>query len=121
MKTKQAAGPTWANPRVTFTGVGKDLTIRLDVPARAARRPASARVDRVVWRESAPALVEAPSAPAAPARGSVVDVAWSQSSVDPELMIATLRAERAAANGGFDHPHTAVGCVFCRRSAAVYR
>jgi hypothetical protein len=76
-----------------------------------------------VWREGASALIEARADSAAPAKlqGPVVDVAWSQAPVDADLLIATLRAERAAAHGGFEHPHTATGCVFCRRAAAAYR
>jgi hypothetical protein len=52
----------------------------------------------------------------------VIDVAWTPvGNPDPELLVATLRTERAAANGGFDHPHTSSGCVFCRRAVAAYR
>jgi hypothetical protein len=107
--------------------VGNDLTVTLEVPvpmsAPGGSRPSGRPVDRVVWRAGAPALVEARADSPSPTklRGPVVDVAWSQAPVDADLLIATLRAERAAVHGGFDHPHTATGCVFCRRAAAAYR
>jgi hypothetical protein len=102
--------------------VGKDLTVRLDTPAQDRSRLPARPIDRVAWRESVkPSAVETAAEAPALAAQSVVDVDWSQAVVDPERVIATLRAERTHINGGFNHPHTAVGCVFCRRAAAAYR
>ena len=102
--------------------MGKDLTVSLDAPAQDRPRPAARPTDRVAWRESVrPVPVEMPAEPPALAAPVVVDVDWSQPAADPELVIATLRAERAQIYGGYSHPHTAGGCVFCRRAAAAYR
>jgi hypothetical protein len=99
--------------------VGKDLTVTVDAPAQDRPRP----IDRVAWRENVrPVPVEMPAAePLALAAPVVVDVDWSEPAADPEQVITALRAERAKIHGGFSHPHTAVGCAFCRRAAAAYR
>jgi hypothetical protein len=76
----------------------------------------------VIWPAHQGALdasIEA-VAPVAALR-AVVDVAFWPHPADAEEVIATLRAERAASRAGFNHPHTAAGCVFCRRAAAGYR
>jgi hypothetical protein len=102
--------------------VGQVLSIgpaarRETSPALGARP-----VARVIWPEHETAL-DASIEPVAPvtALQAVVDVAFLPHPADAEEVIATLRAERAASRAGFNHPHTASGCVFCRRAAAAYR
>lgn len=93
--------------------------------ARPAVSPAPTDRAKVVWRPlDATRDQPAPPAPATQqaATGEIVDVAWSPAVAnDPDLMMATLRAERAASRAGYDHPHAPVGCSFCRRAAAAYR
>ena len=102
--------------------MGHELSIGRD--ARYAVAPIPAAGARVVWRErSAPRDPPAPLTPLAEAPvGPVVDVTWSPvAAADPETIVAALRAERAPARAGFDHPHSSSGCVFCRRAVAAYR
>jgi hypothetical protein len=109
--------------------VGEELTIGVDARSDGARRLAR-RVPSVTSRAfvdfargqagaaRAPVPIMASQAMAA---GLVVDVSWSAFTAEPEEIITRLQTERAAAHAGFSHPHTAVGCVFCRRAAAAYR
>jgi hypothetical protein len=109
--------------------VGQELTIGLDARSDGAQALAR-RVPAVTVRAVVDVARPHAGAARAPvpiatsqvlAAGSVVDVSWSASTVEPEEVIARLQTERAAARAGFSHPHAAVGCVFCRRAAAVYR
>jgi len=102
--------------------VGQELSIgpagRRDTSPAPGTRP----VSRVVWpeHETAPGASIEPVAPVA-ALQPVVDVPFLPHPADPEEVIAILHAERAASRAGYNHPHSASGCVFCRRAAAAYR
>jgi hypothetical protein len=76
----------------------------------------------VVW-PAHEAAIDASIEPVTPVAGlsPIVDVSFLPHPLDPEQTIATLQAERAGSRAGFNHPHTASGCVFCRRAAAAYR
>jgi hypothetical protein len=114
--------------RVLHSGhVSQPITGDLSVGFAARRETAPAVAVRVVspiaWRDHGAAHDESSAPPRAAALTSpaAVDVAWSTVTVDREQVIATLRAERSAERGGFDHPHVASSCPFCRRAATAYR
>jgi hypothetical protein len=107
---------------VRLKPVGQELSIgpagRRETSPAAGARP----VSRVVWTEHEAALdASIDPVPPVTALQPVVDVSFLPHRLDAEEVIATLHAERAASRAGFNHPHAASGCVFCRRAAAAYR
>lgn len=106
--------------------MGQELTIGTDAAqAREATQTIVRRVPApVAPRGVADDRVARPvplASSLATAAGPVVDVSWSVPTAEPEEVIARLQTERAAARGGFSHPHAAVDCAFCRRAVAAYR
>ena len=106
--------------------MGQQLTIGADAvqaqsPALVRRVPAPVAprgvADDAIARVARPVPISSALANAGP----VVDVSWSVPTAEPEEVIARLQTERAAARGGFSHPHAAVDCAFCRRAVAAYR
>jgi hypothetical protein len=103
--------------------VGQELTIGLDARSDGAQALAR-RVPRAVAQLEQERAARAPmpiTAAQSLVAGPIVDVSWSVATVEPEEVLVRLQTERMATRAGFSHPHTAVGCAFCRRAAAVYR
>jgi hypothetical protein len=104
--------------------VGHELTITADA-AQAQSPPLVRRVPAPVAprgvADDRMARQPVPIASSLATARPVVDVSWSVPTAEPEEVIARLQTERAAARGGFSHPHVAVDCAFCRRAVAAYR
>ena len=102
--------------------MGQQLSIVPAARRETSHAPGNRPVARVIWPEHQGSL-DASIEGVAPvmALQAAIDVPFLPHPADAEEVIATLRAERAASRAGFNHPHAASGCVFCRRAAAAYR
>jgi hypothetical protein len=96
--------------------IGFDPTMVRRMPARLPARG----VGDSSGGTASTAPVPVPSS-ASSSRGPVVDVTFTVAQAAPEEVLVRLQSERAALNGGYSHPHTAVDCAFCRRAVAAYR
>lgn len=106
--------------------MGAELTVTVDAPigfdpAMVRRMPARLPA-RGVGDGSGSAASTAPvPIPASAVAGPVVDVSFTAAQAAPEDLLVRLQSERVAQNGGYNHPHAATDCAFCRRAAAAYR
>jgi hypothetical protein len=103
-----------------------ELTASIDAPiafdpAMVRRMPARLPARSVGDGPSGAASTLPVPVPPSAVSGPVVDVSFTVAEVAPEEILVRLQSERAALNGGYNHPHAAVNCAFCRRAAAAYR
>jgi hypothetical protein len=97
-----------------------DSSIGFD-PAMVRRVPARLPARGVGDGSGSGASTAPVPVPPSAVAGPVVDVSFTVPQVAPEEVLVRLQSERAALNGGYNHPHAAVDCAFCRRAVAAYR